>query len=89
MFLDKALGGLILNPSVTKKNFLSILGILIVTSGPYRVTLRSTGHDLTPLQPGQYDIRPYSRKGNVLRKSLYVAAAEFEQTQYVSQMSHV
>ncbi|KAK9358818.1 HNH endonuclease-domain-containing protein [Lipomyces starkeyi] len=63
---DKALGGLILNPSVTKKNFLSMLGILIVASGRYRVTLRSTGHDLTPtdepLQPGQYDIRPYSRK---------------------------
>ncbi|KAK9358948.1 hypothetical protein V1504DRAFT_459564 [Lipomyces starkeyi] len=66
---DKALGGLILNPSVTKKNFLSMLGILIVTSGPYRVTLRSTGHDLTPtdepLQPGQYDIRHYSRKDTI------------------------
>ncbi|KAK9350629.1 HNH endonuclease-domain-containing protein [Lipomyces doorenjongii] len=63
---DKALGGLILNPSVTEKNFLSMLGILIVASGPYRVTLRSTGHELAPtdepLQPGHYDIRPYSRK---------------------------
>ncbi|KAK9317847.1 HNH endonuclease-domain-containing protein [Lipomyces starkeyi] len=68
---DKALGGLILNPSVTKKNFLSMLGILIVTIGPYRVTSRSTGRDLTPtdepLQPGHYDIRPYSRKDSTFR----------------------
>ncbi|KAK9326603.1 HNH endonuclease-domain-containing protein [Lipomyces starkeyi] len=66
---DKALGGLILNPSVTEKNFLSMLGVLIVASGPYHVTLRSTGHDLTPtdqpLQPGHYDIRPYSRKDTI------------------------
>ncbi|KAK9236354.1 HNH endonuclease-domain-containing protein [Lipomyces kononenkoae] len=66
---DKALGGLILNPSVTQKTFLSMLGNLIVASGPYRVTLRSTGHDLTPtderLQPGHYDIRPYSRKDTI------------------------
>ncbi|KAK9241703.1 HNH endonuclease-domain-containing protein [Lipomyces tetrasporus] len=59
---DKALGGLILNPSVTKKNFLSMLGILIVASGP-------TGHDLTPtdepVQPGHYDIRPYSCKDTI------------------------
>ncbi|KAK9326700.1 hypothetical protein V1520DRAFT_350736 [Lipomyces starkeyi] len=34
---DKALGGLILNPSVTVKNFLSMLGVLIVASGPYDV----------------------------------------------------
>ncbi|KAK9241650.1 HNH endonuclease-domain-containing protein [Lipomyces tetrasporus] len=43
-----------------------MLGILIVASGLYHVTLRTTGHDLTPtdepLQPGHYDIRPYSRK---------------------------
>ncbi|KAK9242260.1 HNH endonuclease-domain-containing protein [Lipomyces tetrasporus] len=66
---DKALGGLILNRSVTETNFLSMLGIIIVASGPYRVTLRSTGHDLTPtdepLQPGHYDIRPYSRKDTI------------------------
>ncbi|KAK9312805.1 HNH endonuclease-domain-containing protein [Lipomyces starkeyi] len=63
---DKALGGLILNPSVTEKTFLSMLGILIIASGPYRVTLRSTGHDITPtdgpLHSGHYDIRPYSRR---------------------------
>ncbi|KAJ8099004.1 hypothetical protein POJ06DRAFT_282170 [Lipomyces tetrasporus] len=58
---DKALGGLILNPS-TKINFLSMFGILIVASSP-------TGHDLTPtdepLQPGHYDIRPYSCKDTI------------------------
>ncbi|KAK9482831.1 hypothetical protein V1527DRAFT_521818 [Lipomyces starkeyi] len=51
---DKALGGLILNPSVTKKKFLSMLGIVIVTSGPYR-----------SLQLAQYDIRPWSRKDTI------------------------
>ncbi|KAK9241770.1 HNH endonuclease-domain-containing protein [Lipomyces tetrasporus] len=64
-----ALGGLILSPSVTEMNFLSMLAILIVASGPYRVTSRNTGEDLAPtdnrLQPGHYDIRPYSRRGNV------------------------
>ncbi|KAJ8100164.1 HNH endonuclease-domain-containing protein [Lipomyces tetrasporus] len=66
---DKAIGGLRLNPSVTEKNFLSMLGILMVASGPYRVTLRSTGVDLMPtendLRPGHYDIRPYSRRDTV------------------------
>ncbi|KAK9241663.1 HNH endonuclease-domain-containing protein [Lipomyces tetrasporus] len=66
---EKPLGGMILNPSVTEKNFLSMLGILIVASGPYRVTLRSTGIDLMPtddaLKPGHYDIRPYSRKDTI------------------------
>ncbi|KAK9248723.1 hypothetical protein V1506DRAFT_551415 [Lipomyces tetrasporus] len=55
---DNSLGGMILNPSVTEKSFLFMLNILIVASGPYRVTLRSTGMML----PGHYDIRPYSRK---------------------------
>ncbi|KAK9329982.1 hypothetical protein V1520DRAFT_369953 [Lipomyces starkeyi] len=58
-----------LNPSVTKKNFLSMLEILIVACARYRVTLRSTGLDLTPtdepLQRGHYDIRPYSRKDRI------------------------
>ncbi|KAK9247657.1 hypothetical protein V1506DRAFT_531798 [Lipomyces tetrasporus] len=44
-----------------------MLNILIVASGPYRVTLRSTGVDLMPtddaLTPSHYDIRPYSRRG--------------------------
>ncbi|KAK9321853.1 HNH endonuclease-domain-containing protein [Lipomyces orientalis] len=63
---DKAIGGMKLNPSITEKVFLSMLDILIVASGPYRVTLRSTGVDLmrtgNALNPGHYDIRPYSRK---------------------------
>ncbi|KAK9367777.1 hypothetical protein V1509DRAFT_565978 [Lipomyces kononenkoae] len=62
---DKPLGGLRLNPSITAKVFLSMLETLIVASGRYRVTLRSTGYDLKPtddaLKPGDYDIRPYSR----------------------------
>ncbi|KAK9234982.1 hypothetical protein V1525DRAFT_349180 [Lipomyces kononenkoae] len=61
---DKPLGGMRLHPSVTEKVFLSMLGTLIVASGGYRVTLRSTGVDLTPtdesLKPGNYDIRPCS-----------------------------
>ncbi|KAK9246636.1 HNH endonuclease-domain-containing protein [Lipomyces tetrasporus] len=60
---------MVLNPSGTEKNFLSMLGILIVASGPYRVTLRSTGIDLMPtddaLKPGHYDIRPYSHKDTI------------------------
>ncbi|KAK9310850.1 HNH endonuclease-domain-containing protein [Lipomyces starkeyi] len=44
------------------------LGGLILNSS-YRVTLRSTGHDLTPtdepLQPGHYDIRSYSHKDTI------------------------
>ncbi|KAK9489826.1 HNH endonuclease-domain-containing protein [Lipomyces doorenjongii] len=66
---DKPLGGMRLSPSVTEKNFLSMLGILIVASGPYRVTLRSTGSDLMPtdqpLKRGHYDVRPYSRRDTI------------------------
>ncbi|KAK9246513.1 hypothetical protein V1506DRAFT_553020 [Lipomyces tetrasporus] len=64
---DEPVGGMILNPSVTEKNFISMLEeTLIVASGPFRVTLRSTGVDLmrtdNALKPGHYDIRPYSRR---------------------------
>ncbi|KAK9320192.1 HNH endonuclease-domain-containing protein [Lipomyces orientalis] len=66
---EKPLGGMRLNPSVTEKSFLSMLGILIVASGPYRVTLRSTGIDLMPtddaLKPGHYDIGPYHRRDTI------------------------
>ncbi|KAJ8103466.1 HNH endonuclease-domain-containing protein [Lipomyces tetrasporus] len=66
---DEPLGGLRLNPSVTAKNFLYMLDILIVASGPYRVILRSAGVDLRPtddaLTPGDYDIRPYSRRTTI------------------------
>ncbi|KAK9243143.1 hypothetical protein V1506DRAFT_555613 [Lipomyces tetrasporus] len=58
---DDALGGLILNQSITEKNFLFMLEILIVASDPYSVSLRGSGEVLTqsdaPLKPGQYDIR--------------------------------
>ncbi|KAK9361339.1 hypothetical protein V1504DRAFT_432917 [Lipomyces starkeyi] len=58
---DDVLGGLFLHPSVTQKNFLFMLEILIVASDPYSVLLRATGAILTPsevtLEPGQYDIR--------------------------------
>ncbi|KAK9349775.1 hypothetical protein V1523DRAFT_371737 [Lipomyces doorenjongii] len=66
---DKPIGGLKLNPSVTERNFLYMLRILIVASGPYRVTLRSSGDDVMPtedaLKPGHYDIRPYSRRDKI------------------------
>ncbi|KAK9322747.1 hypothetical protein V1517DRAFT_367386 [Lipomyces orientalis] len=66
---DTPLGGMMVNRSVTEKNFLFMLGILIDASDPYRVTLRSTGGDLMPtddaLKPSHYDIRPYSRRGNI------------------------
>ncbi|KAK9243184.1 HNH endonuclease-domain-containing protein [Lipomyces tetrasporus] len=63
---DQPLGGMILNPSVTEKNFLFMLQeILIAASGPFLVTLRSSGVDLiatdNALKPGHYDIRPKSR----------------------------
>ncbi|KAK9239235.1 hypothetical protein V1525DRAFT_339906, partial [Lipomyces kononenkoae] len=64
-----ALGGLVLSPSVTEMNFLSMLAILIVASGPYIVTSRNTGADLAPtdnrLQPGHYDTRPNSRRDTI------------------------
>ncbi|KAK9235709.1 HNH endonuclease-domain-containing protein [Lipomyces kononenkoae] len=66
---DNALGGMILNPSVTERIFLLMLDILIDASGPYWVTSRSTGETLAlsdePLKRGHYDIRPHSRKGTI------------------------
>ncbi|KAK9317370.1 hypothetical protein V1524DRAFT_468686 [Lipomyces starkeyi] len=70
---DQPLGGLRLIPSVTEGNFLSMLDILIVASGPFGVTLRNTGVDLmrtnNALKPGHYDIRPYSRRANISEES--------------------
>ncbi|KAK9324934.1 hypothetical protein V1517DRAFT_365763 [Lipomyces orientalis] len=59
------------------RNFLFMLGIIIVATGPYRATLRSTGVEVMPtndsLNPGHYDIRPYSRRGSISgHKSLSV-----------------
>ncbi|KAK9361218.1 hypothetical protein V1504DRAFT_452379 [Lipomyces starkeyi] len=64
---DEPLGGLISNPSISVKNFLSMLEILIVAAHPYSVSLRETGESLMPtedvLQPGHYDIH---RGGTIL-----------------------
>ncbi|KAJ8104364.1 hypothetical protein POJ06DRAFT_265190 [Lipomyces tetrasporus] len=66
---DDALGGLILNQSVTEKNFLFMLEILIVASNPYSLSLRGSGEVLTPsdapLKPGQYDIRSNAPGGAI------------------------
>ncbi|KAK9247048.1 hypothetical protein V1506DRAFT_104241 [Lipomyces tetrasporus] len=66
---DNALGGMILSPSVTERDFLFMLEILIDATGPYRVISRKTGEELATtdnsLNPGHYDIRPYSRKDTI------------------------
>ncbi|KAK9368254.1 hypothetical protein V1509DRAFT_623526 [Lipomyces kononenkoae] len=66
---EEPLGGMLLSPSVTKKGFLFMLDILIIATGPYRVTLRSTGDDIMQtedvLTPGDYDLRPYSSSRNI------------------------
>ncbi|KAK9244177.1 hypothetical protein V1506DRAFT_335455 [Lipomyces tetrasporus] len=69
---DHALGGLVLsplNPSVTQKMFLFMLGILVRASHPYTVTLRGTDVVLTPsdelLKPGHYDLRSKSPRGSI------------------------
>ncbi|KAJ8103590.1 HNH endonuclease-domain-containing protein [Lipomyces tetrasporus] len=57
---NEPLGGLYLNPSVTRKKFLRMLEIFIRANSPYSVLLRGTEIPLTPtddpLQPGHYDI---------------------------------
>ncbi|KAK9240835.1 HNH endonuclease-domain-containing protein [Lipomyces kononenkoae] len=64
-----ALGGMILNSSVTERSFLSMLDIVTDASGPYWVISRSTGETLTftdaALKRGHYDIRPWSRNDTV------------------------
>ncbi|KAK9244174.1 HNH endonuclease-domain-containing protein [Lipomyces tetrasporus] len=66
---DHALGGLILNRSVTEKTFLFMLGILLAASDPYTVVLRCTDEIVTPsdkpLKPGHYDIRSNSPGGRI------------------------
>ena len=55
-----ALGGFIQNGSVTKANFLEMLGILVITETAIRVQERGTGHIITStnnqLGLGEYDI---------------------------------
>jgi hypothetical protein len=67
---NDALGGLILNSTVTHSEFLQVLDILIITSHHYDVYLRgSAGVNLTrcnePLQPGDYDLKLESVEGNL------------------------
>ncbi|KAK9242405.1 HNH endonuclease-domain-containing protein [Lipomyces tetrasporus] len=54
------LGGLYLNPSVTRRKFLRMLEIIIRTSGPFSVWLRGADSPLAPtnepLVSGHYDI---------------------------------
>ncbi|KAI9773480.1 MAG: hypothetical protein M1840_007697 [Geoglossum simile] len=55
---DAILGGLIQNGSVTEMNFLSVLGIVLITTSPIRVYAKATGAPVlqadTPLQLGDY-----------------------------------
>src|SRR5437773_1112457 len=55
-----ALGGLIQNGSITEKNFLDILGIVLVATAPIRVKKRTSSYVLArtdqPLQTGDYDV---------------------------------
>ncbi|KAK9327185.1 HNH endonuclease-domain-containing protein [Lipomyces starkeyi] len=57
---DEPLGGLYLNPSVTRKKFIRLLEFIIRANGPYSVWLRGTEVPLRPtdepLEPGHYDI---------------------------------
>ena len=62
---DLLLGGLIQNGSVTEKNFLDMLGILLIVEAPIQVQERVSGHLVSrsenPLQAGTYNI---NYKGN-------------------------
>ncbi|KAK9323923.1 HNH endonuclease-domain-containing protein [Lipomyces orientalis] len=54
------LGGLYLNPSVTRRKFLRMLEVIICANSPYSVWLRGTDNPLAPtddpLESGHYDI---------------------------------
>jgi hypothetical protein len=55
---DSVLGGLIQNGSVTEKNFLVMLDIVLITTAPIRVSAKDTGRVVsmvdTCLEPGDY-----------------------------------
>ncbi|KAK9351235.1 HNH endonuclease-domain-containing protein [Lipomyces doorenjongii] len=57
---EEPLGGLYLNPSMTRKKFFRLLNIVIHVNGPYSVWLRGADVPLTPtedpLESGHYDI---------------------------------
>ena len=67
---NDALGGLILNPTITHSEFLQVLDILIITSHRYNVSLRGSAEvNLIrcnePLQPGDYDLKLESAEGSL------------------------
>ncbi|KAG0124868.1 hypothetical protein HOY82DRAFT_633119 [Tuber indicum] len=57
---DEVLGGLVQNGSITERNFLDMLGILLVVGSPIRVQEPESSHIVSrteaPLQVGVYDI---------------------------------
>ncbi|KAK9312030.1 HNH endonuclease-domain-containing protein [Lipomyces starkeyi] len=66
---DHEIGGLRLNPSVSKTNFLSMLEILIIADCPYTVILHGTNEIIEAtdeqLQPGRYYIKPSTPQGRI------------------------
>ncbi|KAK9247039.1 hypothetical protein V1506DRAFT_552663 [Lipomyces tetrasporus] len=67
---EEALGGLLLNQSVTAKCFLLMLDILLAPSDTYEVSWRGSNVVLSasdqPLQPGDYDVIPISPEGKIV-----------------------
>ncbi|KAK9368502.1 HNH endonuclease-domain-containing protein [Lipomyces kononenkoae] len=67
---EEALGGLLLNQSVTVKCFLFMLDILLAPSDAYCVSLRGSNVVLSAsdqrLQPGGYDIIPITPEGKIV-----------------------
>ncbi|KAK9373735.1 HNH endonuclease-domain-containing protein [Lipomyces chichibuensis] len=66
---DNEIGGLRLNPSVSKINFLSMLDILIIANCPYAVVLHGTNEIIEAtderLQPGRCYIQPSTPEGRI------------------------
>jgi hypothetical protein len=67
---DAILGGLIQNGSVTEKNFLSMLNMILVTTSPIRVYAKATGilvlQTDVPLQLGNYIVSCDGKSTSVL-----------------------
>ncbi|KAK9239578.1 HNH endonuclease-domain-containing protein [Lipomyces kononenkoae] len=75
---EDPLGGLYLNPSVSARKFLRMLGMVVHASCPYRVWFRGSESPLTPtaepLVPGRYDIVCDSPGGKIwLTDERYIA----------------
>ena len=67
---DAILGGLIQNGSVTERNFLSMLKIVLITTSPIRVYAKATGTPVLqadiPLQLGDYIVACNGKSTSVL-----------------------